>query len=222
MSTSARLTSTQLTSAIRPSFLWVALALPFTLNGCALLNQKPQANTTVRPSISHDHHMALVNNIKQFSIKGRLGVMTNPKGFSGRFSWQHTSENDHIDIFSPLGGKVADITKTRLEVVLTNNKGEQVLASDAETLTEKTLGFRLPLSGLSYWALGKPSNTGLVDYITWDHDGRINQMQQNGWDITYKDYSMQEGYFLPRKVTLRTDTLIIKLIIEKWSDVATQ
>lgn len=211
-----------LTSARRTPLLWFVLTLSITLNGCALFNQKPQADTSIESSILHDHHMVLVNNIQQFSIKGRLGVMTNPKGFSGRVAWQHTSDNDHIDIYSPLGGKVAYITKTPQEVVLTNNKGEQVSAADAETLTEKTLGFRLPLSGLSHWALGKPSDTGLVNYVTWDENGRINKMQQNGWDITYKDYRMQEGYFLPQKVTLRTDTLIIKLIAEKWSDIKTR
>ncbi|MFT7227674.1 MAG: outer membrane lipoprotein LolB [Methylophilaceae bacterium] len=211
-----------LTSASRTPLLWFIIMLSFTLNGCALFKQKPQADTSIDSSILHDRHMVLVNNIKQFSIKGRLGVMTNPKGFSGRVSWQHTTENDHIDIFSPLGGKVAYITKTPQDVALTNNKGEQVSAEDAETLTEKTLGFRLPLSGLSHWALGKPSNTGLVNYVTWDQNGRINRIQQNGWDITYKDYSMQEGYFLPKKVTLRTDTLIIKLIAEKWSDIKTR
>ena len=210
------------TYASRTPLLWLALTLSFTLNGCALFNQKPQADTSIESSILHGRHMVLVNNIQQFSIKGRLGAMTNPKGFSGRVAWQHTSENDHIDIFSPLGGKVAYITKTSQDVALTNNKGEQVSAEDAETLTEKTLGFRLPLSGLSHWVLGKPSNTGLVNYVTWDQNGRINRMQQNGWDITYKDYSMQEGYFLPKKVTLRTDTLIIKLITEKWSDIKTR
>lgn len=216
------LTSIRLASVSRVSFLWLIVAFSFTLNGCALLKSKEEAQTSLASSILHDHHMVLVNHIHQFSIKGRLGVMTSPKGFSGRLAWQHTAKNDHIDVFSPLGGKVAYITKAPEIVTLTNNKGEEVSAQDAETLTKKTLGFSLPLSGLSHWVLGKPSDAGLVNYVTWDNDGRIIKMKQNGWDITYKDYSMQEGYFLPRKVTLRTDTLIIKLIAEEWSSIETQ
>jgi len=173
-------------------------------------------------SILHDHHMVLINNIQAFSLKGRLGVMTKPKGFSGRVTWQHTPEHDDIDVFSPLGGKVANILRTPAQVLLTNSKNEQISAPNAEALTEKTLGFRLPLSGLSHWTLGKPSDTGLVNYVTWDEYGRINAMQQNGWDIKYQDYQMQEGYFLPRKITLRTDTLIIKVIAEKWSNIQTR
>ncbi len=198
--------------------------LAFYLSGCSLLKVKeePINDTTVEASILHDHHMVLIDNIEQFALTGRLGVMTNPKGFSGRVTWQHMPEKDNIDVFSPLGGKVANIIKTNEEVVLTNSKNEHIAAPDTETLTEETLGFRLPLNGLSYWALGRPSNTGLVEYITWDESGRVNTLKQNGWDIQYQDYEVNEGYFLPKKIVLRTDELIIKLIVEKWSDIQTR
>jgi outer membrane lipoprotein LolB len=192
------------------------------LSGCALVQTQEQTASIEEAAILHEHHMVLITNIEQFSLTARLGVMTNPKGFSGRVAWQHNPEEDNIDIFSPLGGKVANIIKTNDELVLTNNKNEHISAPDAETLTEETLGFRLPLSGLSYWALGRQSNTGLVEYISWDKDGRIDALQQNGWDIQYQDYEMHEDYFLPKKIVLRTDTLIIKLIVEKWSDIQTR
>ncbi len=207
--------------------IWRTIALcflAFYLSGCSILKTQELANTdtTVEASILHDHHMVLIEHIEQFSLTGRLGVMTNPKGFSGRVAWQHFLEKDNIDVFSPLGGKVANIIKTSEEVVLTNSKNEHISAPDTETLTDETLGFKLPLDGLSYWALGRPSNTGLVEYVTWDENGRINALQQNGWDIQYQDYEMNEGYFLPKKIVLRTDELIIKLIVEKWSDLQTQ
>lgn len=193
----------------------------FYLSACALV--KPQESaSSLESSLLHEHHMVLMMNIQQFSLSGRLGVMTNPKGFSGRVVWQHLPDNDKIDVFSPLGGKVANIVRTDEEVVLTNSKDEHISAPDTETLTEKTLGFKLPLSGLRYWALGRPSDTGLVEYVTWDENGRINALQQNGWDIEYQDYELNEGYYLPRKITLRTDTLVIKLIVEKWSDIQTR
>lgn len=211
-----------MTSFISRTFALCFLA--FYLSGCSFLKtqEQPTSDTSIEASVLHDHHMVLVNNIEQFALTGRLGVMTNPKGFSGRVAWQHTLENDNIDVFSPLGGKVANIIKTDEEVVLTNSKNEHIAAPDTETLTEETLGFRLPLSGLSYWALGRPSDTGLVEYVTWDENGRINQLKQNDWDIQYQDYEANEGYFLPKKITLRTDELIIKLIVEQWSDLQTR
>jgi outer membrane lipoprotein LolB len=181
--------------------------LAFLLNGCSVLKKKEQPTTyiSVEASTLHDHHMLLINSIDQFSLTGRLGVMTNPKGFSGRVAWRHASDKDNIDVFSPLGGKVANIIKTNEEVVLINSKDEHISSADAETLTEKTLGFRLPLSGLSYWAIGRPSDTGLVEYVTWDENGRINNLKQNGWDIQYQDYEANEGYFLPKKNNLKNE-----------------
>jgi outer membrane lipoprotein LolB len=191
------------------------------LTGCAAFKTQDGDNVTIaKADILHDQHMALVNSIAHFSLTGRLGVTTDAKGFSGRVAWQHKSDGDNIDIFSPIGGKVANISKTDVEIMLTNSKNEAITAPDAETLTEQSLGFKLPLSGLSYWALGRPNKTGLVDYMTWDDEGRIQHLQQDRWDIHYQDYQeFSHGYFLPRKITLRSNELLLKLIIEKWSDI---
>lgn len=196
------------------------------LTACSIIKPKEQASAHhadihTDAATLHDQHMAIIKNIQQFSLKGRLGVTSTPKSFSGRIGWQHTSENDHIDVFSPLGAKVANIIKTAVDVTLTNSKNELISAPDIETLTEETLGFKLPLDGLSYWALGRPSDSKLVEYVTWDNEGRIIELKQNGWDIQYDDYTMNDGYFLPRKTTLKSETLVIKLIVEKWARIKT-
>ena len=201
----------------RIKFLWFVAAL--YLSGCATTApQQPPAIHALSPSVLHQHHMAQITKIAQFSLKGRLGVITKPKGFSGRVAWQHQSEKDNIDVFSPLGGKVANIVKTPDQVILTDNKEKNTKAQDVETLTEDSLGFRLPLSGLSNWALGKPHDRGLVNAVTWDANGRINTLKQNGWDIEYADYADNDGYFLPRKIILKNEKMTLKLIVEKWSN----
>ncbi len=187
------------------------------LSGCTTIATQPKPASTSKPSVLHKQHMEHIANIQQFSLKGRFGVTTSPKNFSARLAWQHTQEKDNIDIYSPIGGKVANIVKTSEQVTLTDNGKKTIEAKDAETLTEKTLGFRLPLSGLSYWVLGKPSETGLVNAVTWDEFGRINRLQQNGWDIQYKNYTETAGYYLPKKVTLKNEKMTLKFIIEKWT-----
>lgn len=200
-------------------YLWLVGAL--YLSGCATTSTQPsQPISTAPPNVLHKQHMENIASIKQFSLKGRLGITTEPKNHSARMAWQHKSEKDNIDIYSPIGGKVANILKTPELVTLTDNGNKKTTAPDAETLTEETLGFRLPLSGLSHWILGKPSNTGLINVVTWDLNGRISTLQQNGWDIQYKNYREHAGYFLPKKVTLKNDKMTIKLIIEKWSDLS--
>ena len=163
--------------------------------------------------------MATIERIKDFSLKGRIGVITKQKNHSARLAWQHMPENDNIDIYSPLGGKVAHIVKTSEQVTLTDSKQKVLHAKDTETLTKDTLGFSLPLAGLSYWSLGKPSNMSIANKMTWDDSGRITTLEQDGWIIEFKNYSVNETYTLPNKVTLKNGQITIKLIIDKWVEI---
>lgn len=143
-------------------------------------------------------------------------MVTNPHGFSGGIDWQHLIANDNIEVYSPLGGKVASIAKTPSEVTLTTQDGHSIKANDAETLTEMALGWRLPLSGLSDWALGKPTNSK-IDAATWDENGRLTTLKQSGWDISYENYADSNGFFLPNKIVLKSEKVNLKLLVEKWA-----
>lgn len=196
-------------------YVWLLVAL--TLSSCATTvttQSKPTEN--LKPSELHKQHMESIGQIQQFALKGRLGVITKPKSFSARLAWQHTLLQDNVDIYSPLGGKVANITKTPEQVTLTDNQEKVISEKDVETLTENTLGFSLPLSGLSYWALGRPSPEGIVNLMTWDENGHVNALQQNGWAIEYSNYTSNGDHTLPNKVTLKNDQITIKLIVDQW------
>lgn len=165
----------------------------------------------------HQQHIASLASIQHFAIKGRLGVITKPKGFSGRISWHHTNKQDNVDMYSPFGSKVASLVRTAHQVTLTQKKdGRVITAKDTETLTQDALGWRLPLSGLSDWALGKPTNEP-IDASTWDSHGRLTALKQSGWDIQYSRYTEIGGYSLPNKVVLKSDKVTLKLLVEQWS-----
>ncbi|MGQ0443242.1 MAG: lipoprotein insertase outer membrane protein LolB [Methylophilaceae bacterium] len=195
----------------RRLFLWCTLA--FYLTGCATAPILAPPTTALT---AHLQHLTTLASIQQFSLEGRLGIVTNPKGFSGGIDWQHEASHDNIEIFSPLGGKIAHIVKTASEVTLTTQDGHTIKAQDAETLTETALGWRLPLSGLNDWALGKPTN-GKIDAATWDEQGRLITLKQNGWDIEYANYTESNGYFLPSKIVLKSEKVNLKLLVEKWA-----
>jgi outer membrane lipoprotein LolB len=171
---------------------------------------KPLENIAV-----HQAHLATLANIQTFSLKGRLGVVTQKQGFSGGIEWQHQTATDNIDVFSPVGGKVANIAKTPDQVVLTDQKGQQIKAHDAEALTETTLGFRLPLKGLSDWAVGRPT-TSKIEASSWDAQGRLSMLKQDGWDIDFENYVETNGTFLPSKIVLKSEKVNLKLLVENW------
>lgn len=168
--------------------------------------------TTPRAAMEHQ---AKLKAIQSFSLSGRLGVVTQKQGFSGGINWQHQVLNDTIQVFSPLGGKIADISKTPQQVTLTDQKGNRVTAADAENLTETTLGWRLPLKGLSDWALGRPTDSPILANA-WDANGRLTMLKQDGWDIEFPGYNMVDDIALPSKIYLKSEKVNLKLIVENW------
>ena len=185
------------------------------LQACATNSPIPTANKPIDNSAIQKHLQSIAT-IQSFNIKGRIGVQTDSKGFSGSLNWQHHAEIDDIAIFSPLGGQVASIKKTASLVTLEDTKGNSISATDAETLTQSTLGWKLPLTGLADWAIGRPTNSP-VQSSTADNLGRLTNLKQDDWDIEYSDYAEVDGMQLPNKVYLRSPKVNIKLIVENRS-----
>lgn len=203
-------------SANRCYFFFILLIIV----GCATKPTLPTATPTKPPpenAAIHQQHLAKLANIQAFSLKGRLGVVTQKQGFSGSIEWQHQVATDNIDVYSPLGSKVANIAKTPDQVVLTDQKGQTIKANDAETLTETTLGFRLPLNGLSDWAIGRPT-ASKIEASSWDAQGRLFALKQDGWDIGFENYVESNGTFLPNKIVLKSEKVNLKLLVEKWEN----
>lgn len=184
------------------------------LNACATI-YPPASTQSITPIAIHQQHLAKLSQITGFELKGRLGVVTQKQGFSGGIDWQHAISDDNVDIYSPIGGKIANISKNASGVILTKQDGQKVYAQDTEDLIETTLGFKLPLTGLSDWAIGRPTASDIINR-TWDENGRLLTLKQEGWDISYENYAENNGVFLPNKVILKSEKVNLKLLIEKW------
>lgn len=163
-------------------------------------------------------HLQSLAAIQQFSLQGRIGVQTYGKGFSGSLHWQHDSTDDNIALFSPLGGQVASIRKDAGQITLEDTNGKIYAAADAETLTQTVLGWQLPLKGLVDWSLGRPASSA-IQGSTWNEQGLLTSLDQDGWKIEYDNYTEQHGYTLPGKIFLKSEKLNLKLLVEKWNNV---
>lgn len=190
------------------------LVLPGLLSACAAAPAVKPAEDAASHQLNRAH-LQRVAEIESFSLRGRIGVQTSNKGFSGGLQWQHQPPNDDIALYSPLGGQVASVKKTSELITLLDANGNSITANDAETLTQAALGWQLPLTGLADWSLGRPANRP-VESSTWDAQGLLTTLNQDGWSIEYQNYSEQYGYQLPAKIILKSEKVNLKLLVEAW------
>jgi outer membrane lipoprotein LolB len=196
------------------------LVLPQLLAGCAALTPEKTAVNTIIAEPAAEMPSA---QSADFALVGRTSVKGGKESFSGGVQWQHSGSQDEILLLNPLGQTLAQIRRTPEGVHLATSEQENYYASDVESLTERVLGWRLPLMGLQYWVRGmnSPATTAAIDK---DLDGRVVAIRQDGWEISYSSYfpsspsqTMQGQVGLPRLLLLTRNGLQIKLVIDTWN-----
>lgn len=185
----------------------------------AVLASCASASIAPAPDLSgaslNTQHLQTLQAIREFSLQGRIGIQTNPKGFSGSLQWQHQQTSDEIALFSPLGSQVASIVSNPEQILLIDAAGNHFTSVNAETLTQEVLGWSLPLTGLADWTLGRPAKSPIKD-IRWNTQGLVTYLEQDGWKIEFENYQQQGRYILPGKIYLKSVQLNLKLLVEKW------
>jgi len=179
------------------------------LAGCVAVPAQKQTEPA-----TYSAHLGRLVKIESFGLEGRIGVLTETKGFSGSMRWHHRPDGDNIAFYSPLGTQLGELEADGNGVTLTTSQ-KTYHAQDAESLTQQTLGWSLPMTGLSDWVLGRPAK-GNAEILAWDAAGHISRLRQNGWDIEYPAYQTAPGLQLPTKIVLKSPKLDLKLVVEKW------
>lgn len=158
----------------------------------------------------------------EFELVGRIGMRYRDEAASGQLEWRHSAARDELLITSPLGQGIAQILRERESVTLTTADGRSFQAADAEALTERALGFRLPLNGLADWVRGQPSRRVPIAEQKRDSAGRLVSLQQGGWRIEYLGYrEAGPGAGLPAQMRLNypptaPSGIELRLAIGEW------
>jgi len=133
----------------------------------------------------------------EFDLLGRIAARYGNDAFTGNVQWRHARVGDEMLITTPLGQGVARIVREGDAVEMTTADQKQYRAPDAESLTERVLGFRLPLEGLADWVQGKPSPA----------------LEARGWRVQYLERDEQNR---PRLMRLQYQGIELRLAISQW------
>ena len=147
----------------------------------------------------------------EFDLSGRIAARYGQEAFTGGIAWRHASGGDEMLISTPTGQGIAQIVREGEAVQLTTSEGKKYSAPDAESLTERTLGFRLPLEGMADWVQGRPS-ADMPAQVEKGPDGKLRTLEQRGWKVEYQQY---EGA-RPSLMRLTYPGVDLRLAISQW------
>ena len=150
----------------------------------------------------------------EFELSGRIAVKYRDDAGSGNIAWRHGARVDEMLLTTPFGQGIARLARADGEITLTTQDGREFRAMDAESLTERVLGFRLPLVGLADWVRGRAAPKPAPEPTREQRDaaGRLTELEQSGWRIRYLEYADA----LPSRLALTFPGLELRLAISEW------
>jgi outer membrane lipoprotein LolB len=135
---------------------------------------------------------------ESFALSGRLSLRQGEMRHHVGISWRHEAARDEIFVSGPLGQGLAELTRDATGARLLTADRKVVTAPDWESLAERALGARLPLSNLPRWVAAVPP------VATFDADG---------WHIDVREVA--DGR--PALIELRRDDIEAVLRIDGWA-----
>ena len=145
-----------------------------------------------------------------FELSGRVAVRHAGESGSARIFWRHSDDADRLLITSPIGQGIADISRDGERFLLVTSDKKEYRATDAESLTEQALGWRLPLAGLSDWVQGRASGDRPAG-ITGAGEGL--EIRQDGWRVAYEEFRGGK----PFRLRLSRPDIEIRLVVDQWA-----
>ena len=147
-------------------------------------------------------------------MDGRLSARRGNDAVSVSFAWNHAPPRDEFVVTTPLGAAVAemsgDASTNRVEVRAADGRTDT--ASDWSVLTERVVGFPLPVEGLAYWAQGSP-RPGATQTAEVDAAGRLSVLRQDGCEIAY---TYAEGSSsLPVRLRMTCNDVELRIVVDK-------
>lgn len=182
---------------------WWLLLLASVLTGCASAPPRvavSELNQTVQ---------------ERFELDGRMAVHYRNDNSSAAIHWRHRPEVDSLTLSTPLGQTLTALTRTADGVTLVDSEQKTHRAQNVADLTERLLGWRLPLENLAYWVVGHPAPQQAYE-VQRDTEHGVTRLTQAGWVVTYSRWQQVGGVNLPNKLTLAGGGVEVRLVIGDW------
>lgn len=160
------------------------------------------------PDLTQQNGWQPAETVNDFSAEGRIAVKLEGKGSYANFDWTYQNQVQTININTPIGSTVGQLCQDNQGVLAVDNKGRTYEAATAQELSNRLLGFELPIQYLHIWASGKRVADAPYQLLP---DSRL---QQFGWTISRTLNSNSK----PKTLLLESPKLTLRLAFDNLDD----
>jgi|TARA_E500000178_G_scaffold321477_1_gene345388 outer membrane lipoprotein LolB len=190
----------------------VILLVGLSLTGCSLMPWSSDDDSEILTFLPADQ-------LNQWDLTAKFSVSTKEGTESGSIRWILNPDEERLDVLSPTGSVVAQLTMTESEARLKTDDRETV-AKDAETLFREVMDLSLPVAALRYWVRGLDAPDLPLESVEKDGEGRITVLTQDGWQLAYNgNVSIESGshrFEVPRRLTATRGDIEIRWASTEW------
>jgi outer membrane lipoprotein LolB len=185
--------------------LWLVFTL--LLSGCATLGGDGQYNDAVWRG-----QREALEQLDHWRLSGKLAILAPGQKGSARLNWQQRGEDYDLILTTLIGTTLLELHQRNGQIEIVDNDGVRHSDTDSEALVYRLTGWHIPVAQLPTWIKGLP---GQAEF-TLGADGRINQLHNQQWQLSYQGYARNRLWLLPTGMTLQGPDTQIKLIIHEW------
>ena len=197
---------------MRPRVRELAFTL-LLLAGCV-------SNRVDRAPLSWPQQQALLSELREYGLDGRVGVRVGEEGWQANARWRQRNELAEVELSGPFGAGSMLLRLTGDELQVVDSKGGILRGDEALNAMVMQLGFAPPLTSLRHWLLGLPDPAGGEPVVVPNVDGTLAELQQSGWRLLYEDYGVQSTAAatvrMPGKVTATRENIRLRLVVDRW------
>lgn len=155
--------------------------------------------------------------LSHWRLDGRIAVQSSTDAFQAGLVWEHEGRQDRVQVSGPLSQGAYSIVLQDKLILIRDNSGNVRTSRNPAALLRQELGVAVPLASLRYWVLGVADPGGAAPIPVYDDQGRLQQLRQADWVLSYLGFVSAADYELPQKLLAESRDIKLKLIVDDWS-----
>lgn len=191
--------------------LIIGLAVVIIIGGCV----SPRDRIGEALEVEWLERRDLLRQLDDWRMEGRIALRTGSDGYNGTLSWEQMDDLLDFRFRGPFGFGGFRIHGDLDRLRIKTTSGEELLMTDPEAEMHDRFGWSLPVYSMRFWIVGV-SDPGMTADETVDDDGMLLELSQNGWDVSFDGYRVEDGLLLPKKIVMESGDVRIRVVADRW------